>query len=61
MFKLYNGKKLEEFTDSRSYVATEGLQKSWKSEVNGELNPSVTYNTVEIRANAESEFYLQLE
>ena len=61
LFKLYNGKKLEEFTDSRSYVATEGLQKSWMSEFNGELKPSVTYNTVEIRANAESEFYLQLE
>lgn len=61
LFKLHNGRKLEEFTDSKSYVATEGLQKSWMSEFKGELNPSVTYNTVEIRANAKSEFYLQLE
>lgn len=61
LFKLYNGKKLEEFSDSRSYHVTEGLQKSWMSEWNGELKPSTIYPSVEIRANAESEFYLQLE
>jgi hypothetical protein len=25
LFKLYNGKKLEEYSDSRTFVATEGL------------------------------------
>jgi hypothetical protein len=61
LFKLYNGRKLEEFADSRSYVATEGLQKSWMSEAKGELTPTITYPTVEIRANNASEYYLQLE
>ena len=61
LFKLYNGKKLEEFADSRSYVATEGLQKSWMSEFNGELVPTTTYPTVEIRATDASEYYIQLE
>jgi hypothetical protein len=61
LFKLYNGKKLEEFNDSHSYHVTKDLQKSWMSEWNGELRPSTTYPSVEIRANAESEFYLQLE
>ena len=61
LFKLYNGRKLEEFADSRSYVVTEGLQKSWMSEAKGELTPTITYPTVEIRANNASEYYLQLE
>jgi hypothetical protein len=31
------------------------------SEFNGDLKPTVTYPSVEIRANAESEYYIQLE
>ena len=58
LFKLYNGKKLEEYSDSRTFVATEGLQKSWMS---GELNPAVTYETVEIRATETSSDYFQIE
>lgn len=61
LFKLYNGKKLEEFQDSKTYVVSDEMQKSWMSEFNGELKPSVTYPTVEIRANVKSEYYLQLE
>jgi hypothetical protein len=31
------------------------------SEWNGDLKPAITYPTVEIRANAGSEYYLQIE
>ena len=60
-FKLYNGKKLEEFKDSKTYVVSEVTQKSWMSEFNGELKPTVTYPSVEIRANAKSPYYVQIE
>lgn len=61
LFKLYNGKKLEEYSDSRTFVATEGLQKSWMSASRGELVPAVPYETVEIRATADSKDYFQIE
>ena len=61
LFKLYNGKKLEEFSDSRTYVASEETPKSWVSELKGELSPSTLYPSVEIRAYEESSRYAQLE
>jgi hypothetical protein len=63
LFKLYNGKKLEEFKDSQTFVATEGLEKSWMSESKG-LIPTVKYLTTEIRNNIGtkfSDYYFQLE
>lgn len=61
LFKLYNGKKLEEFKDSKTYVVSEEKQKSWISELKGELIPSITYPSIELRANAKSPYYIQIE